>query len=90
MRQLSQGNHEFAGKLMAKCHIMSSTFKVLSSELAVQYSKNFVLASKEMSLKGAGLVRFFQTSIPATTYEGDNSVLLQQAARSVLFSPEVQ
>jgi hypothetical protein len=70
--------------LLAKTHIISSTFKALISWKAVKIATEMAIANQYTVYRPTGLPSSFNNIVPSVTYEGDNSVLLQQTARFIL------
>lgn len=73
-----------ADKLLISCHIVSSTFKALSSWKCEETIREAVTMNQFGSFQSTYLPKYFADCIPSVTYEGDNSVLLQQTAKFIL------
>ncbi len=82
--ELKNKNFEKADKVLVKCHIISATFKALTSWKALRISTELATRNFYTSIRTTGLPFSFNNIVPAVTYEGDNSVLLQQTARFIL------
>ena len=85
--ELKNKNFSEADKYLATCHIISSTFKALSSWKAVKISREASITNKYSILKTTMLPKSFTSSVPSVTYEGDNSVLLQQTSKFLIMKP---
>ncbi len=73
-----------ADKLLISCHIISSTFKALSSWKSEETLRESVTLNQFGTFQSTYLPKYLADCIPSVTYEGDNSVLLQQTAKFIL------
>lgn len=82
--ELDAKNFDKADKLLANCHILSATFKALSSWKALKVCTEIMTKNKYLVFRSSMMPQNFGNSFPSVTYEGDNSVLLQQTAKFIL------
>lgn len=82
--EISAKNFEKADKVLVKCHIVSATFKALASWKALKISTEIATRNTYTVFRTTGIPFAFNNIVPSPTYEGDNSVLLQQTARFIL------
>lgn len=82
--ELNAKNFEKADKALVKSHIISATFKALASWKALKISTEIATRNKYAVFRTTGLPYSYNNIVPSVTYQGDNSVLLQQTARFIL------
>lgn len=82
--ELNSSNFEQADKLLVNCHILSATFKAMSSWKGLQVCREIMTKNSYMPFRSTTMPQNFGNSFPSVTYEGDNSVLLQQTGRFIL------
>lgn len=81
---LQNKDYAKADKLLISCHIFSSTFKALSSWKSEECLREAVTFNQFGSFQSTYLPKYLSDCIPSVTYEGDNTVLLQQTAKFIL------
>ncbi|KAM3133519.1 hypothetical protein pb186bvf_014361 [Paramecium bursaria] len=79
-QQLEQGDPKVSNTL-TEVHILSSQFKSLAGWETVRASRESCLFSTFGTLNASSLITRYADNVPYNTYEGDNNVLLQQAAQ---------
>lgn len=96
MSEIEANNYEKADGLLAKVHIISSTLKALSSTLSTIVGRvNLDIAAEILThnpltkFRSTRLPNMFADYIPSATYEGDNTVLLQQTSKYLLFKADL-
>ena len=88
LKALEDKDFDKADILLISCHIVSSTFKALSSWKAEQTERIFLTMTELATFQSTFIPKFFVDAVPSVTYEGDNTVLLQQTAKFILISEQ--
>ena len=68
IKELNDKNFEQADKLLVNCHILSATFKALSSWKGLQISSDILTKNKYMTFKSTLVPQSFGNSFPSVTY----------------------
>lgn len=77
-------NFKLADNLLAECHIASATLKAICSWKMMQINKRHLHLHELGFLKSTYIGENLKNNVPSVTYEGDNSVLMQQTGKYLI------